>query len=314
MAAETATFPTLPAFESRFFYADDGLKLHMRDYRAARAHRSLPVICLPGLARTAADFDRLARALSGPAAQPPRRVVALDYRGRGLSDWDPHPRNYDLKVENADILEVLTAAGIGEAIFVGTSRGGLHLMALGAVRPSVLRGVVLNDIGPVIEKTGLARIRGYVGKMPRPGSFEEALGMVKRISAASFPALSEENWRTYVDLTYEEKGGRLVTRYDPALSVALEAFDLEAPLPDMWPQFEALAEVPTLAIRGANSDLLSANTLAEMVRRHPQCETYTVAGQGHAPLLIDDASISRIATFIAKTDPNPKAQRPGWLR
>jgi pimeloyl-ACP methyl ester carboxylesterase len=309
MAAETATFPTPRAFESRFFYTNDGLKLHMRDYRAAQPNRSLPVVCLPGLARTAADFDRLAQALSGMAAQPPRRVVALDYRGRGLSDWDANPRNYDLKVENADILEVLTAAGIGEAIFIGTSRGGLHLMVLGAVRPSILRGVVLNDIGPVIEKTGLARIRGYVGKMPRPASVEEALGMVKRISAASFPGLSDDDWRTFVHLTYEEKDGHLVTRYDPALGSALDAFDLEAPLPDMWPQFEALRDVPMLAIHGAHSDLLSAATLAEMARRHPDCETYIVAGQGHAPLLIDNASISRIATFVAEIDPLPKARQ-----
>jgi pimeloyl-ACP methyl ester carboxylesterase len=300
MAAETATFP---AFESRFFYANDGLRLHMRDYRAVRPRQSLPVVCLPGLARTAADFDRLAQALSGGAARPSRRVVALDYRGRGLSDWDPNPRNYDLKVENADILEVLTAAGIGEAIFVGTSRGGLHLMALGTVRPSILRGVVLNDIGPVIEKTGLARLRGYVGNMPRPASVEEALVIVKRIGAASFPGLSDDDWRTYVDLTYETRGGQLVARYDPALSAALDAFDLEAPLPDMWPQFETLRELPMLAIRGAHSDLLSEGTLAEMARRHPGCETFTVTGQGHAPMLIDDTSISRIASFVNKVDP-----------
>ena len=149
-----------------FVSAADGLRLFARDY-GPRTGTALAVVCLPGLARTCADFHELALSLSQDG-KPSRRVLALDYRGRGRSEYDRDWRNYDLKVELADVLAVLTAASIEEAMFVGTSRGGLLTMALSAARPALLRGAVLNDIGPVIEGRGLARIRGYVGKLPAP--------------------------------------------------------------------------------------------------------------------------------------------------
>ncbi|MBV9221651.1 MAG: alpha/beta hydrolase [Methylobacteriaceae bacterium] len=300
-------------YESIFFSAQDGLRLHLRDYRplqtASKGCEPLPVVCLPGLARTAGDFDRLALALSRESGPCNRRVVAIDYRGRGLSDRDRNPKNYDIFVENADILSALTVADIDGAVFVGTSRGGLHVMALAGSRPTVLRGAVLNDIGPVIEATGLARIRGYVGKMPRPTSWDEATALIKRIAAERFPSLSEADWEAFARLTYEDKDGLFVTQYDPALSKALESIDIEAPIPTLWPQFEALAHVPVLVVRGANSDLLSATTAVEMTRRHPDCELYVIEGQGHAPLLFDAASIARIARFIDKVENIGKASQ-----
>ncbi len=296
-----------PLAESRFFAAPDGLTIHLRDYRpqvaTARNADATPVVCLPGLTRTTGDFDDLARALSGGASRRPRRVVAIDYRGRGLSAWDPDPSHYDIYVENADIVAVLAAAGIGRAIFVGTSRGGLHLFVLAAVRPTLVRGAVLNDIGPVIEATGLARIRAYVGNMPVPATWDEAVAIIKRLSGGSFTNLGEADWHKFARLTYAERNGRLATLYDPALSRSLAGFDLEAPLPVLWRQFDGLRHVPILAIRGANSDLLSSATLAEMGRRHPDCETYVVDGQGHAPLLWDAASLAKIQAFVERADP-----------
>jgi pimeloyl-ACP methyl ester carboxylesterase len=298
------------AFESRFFSAPDGLKLHVRDYvpRSQGDRTRLPVVCLPGLARTSGDFDRLARALSGAAAGP-RRIVVPDYRGRGLSERDRNPANYNLAVENADLLAVLDAAGVGEAVFVGTSRGGLHVLLLAAARPRILRGAVLNDIGPVIERTGLARLRAYIGKLPRPASWPEAGDLLRR-AVGGFSAVSAAEWDEYVRLTYEEKDGMFVTRYDPALAKSLESIDIEAPLPALWPQFAALGDIPLLAIRGANSDMLSPATLAEMARRHPDCKTYVVEGQGHAPLLSDEATIARIAAFADKADARERLGEP----
>jgi pimeloyl-ACP methyl ester carboxylesterase len=287
----TTTIPT-----SRFFTAKDGLRLHMRDWGAPTG--ALPMVCLPGLSRTAADFDVLAARLAAT-----RRVMALDYRGRGLSDRDPDWKHYDLFVENIDILTVLEAAGVEAAIFVGTSRGGLHTMLLTGTRPQILRGVVLNDIGPVLEKEGLRRIQSYVGKLPTPASWAEAVGIAKGIMGARFTGLSEADWEAYAQLTFEETASGFTTRYDPAIMLAFGQMDLEKPIPALWPQFEALAPVPVLAIRGENSDLLSPETLTEMASRHPNFEALTVPGQGHAPLLMDEPTLARIEAFVARIDP-----------
>ena len=287
-----------PTSVSRFFPAADGLRLHMRDYGSALAPLC-PMVCLPGLARTAADFDRLALRVSRAG----RRVAALDYRGRGLSERDQNWRNYDIRVEAMDVQSVLTAAGIDQAIFVGTSRGGLNLMALAASRPALLRAAVLNDIGPVIEVAGLKRIRGYVGRLKQPNTWADAIEMFRALLATQFTALSSEDIETYARLTFEEKDGRLLPRYDVNLLLGLAGLDLDAPIPDLWPQFEALANVPLLVVRGENSDLLSAKTLDAMRARHPRCETFTVPGQGHAPLLLDDLSLTRIEAFIEDVDP-----------
>ncbi len=289
-------------FESGFFRTPDGLRLHMRDYGAHLA-RGLPVVCLPGLTRSVADFDRVARALSTGAGGPKRRVVALDYRGRGGSDHDANWQNYNLAVEGADILAALTAAGIGKAIFLGTSRGGLHVMTLAASHRALLHAAILNDIGPVLEPEGLARIRGYVGKLAAPRSLSEAVALLKGIMGPQFDGLTAADWDAHARATFEDDDGRLGARYDPALMRTLEGLDLNAPLPDLWPQFEALRGIPLLVIRGANSDLLAPATLAEMIRRHGGCAAFTVPGQGHAPLLLDPASIERICAFVADVDP-----------
>src|ERR1035441_1429663 len=151
---------------SIFISAPDGLRLHARCY-GARSAPALPVVCLPGMARTAADFEMLAEALAGDERRP-RRVIALDYRGRGKSEYDRDPANYNFQVELADLLAVLAALDAARAILIGTSRGGILAMLLAAVRPTAIAGVVLNDIGPVIEPKGLMRIKGYVvtGKVP----------------------------------------------------------------------------------------------------------------------------------------------------
>ncbi len=287
---------------SRFVSASDGLRLHMREYGSARDD-GLPVVCLAGLTRHAGDFEPLASALAQGILGRKRRVLALDYRGRGLSSHDPDWRHYDLAVENADLLAVLTAVGIDQAIFIGTSRGGLHAMLLAAARPSLLRGVVLNDVGPVLEIQGLLRIRGTLGKLAAPRSFADATDLLKRLMSAQFSALTDADWAFYARQTFVEETGVFRPSFDPKLLRPLAKLDLDSPLPHLWAQFEGLRSAPLLVLRGANSDLLSPATLEEMKRRHPNCETYTVEGQGHAPLLRDDTTIEKIAAFIAKLDP-----------
>lgn len=282
--------------QHRFVSAPDGLKLHYAEY-GSRLDPGAPVVCLPGLTRTAEDFDALARALS-TGGKTRRRVLALDYRGRGLSARDRKWENYNLGVENADCLSLLDSAGVHDAIVVGTSRGGLHAMTFAATRPALLKAVVLNDIGPVVEPLGLMRIKSYVGKMPAPRNWAEAVDIVKTTMSAHFTALSAEDWEGFARRTFEEKDGKFVGRSDPKLANTLAEVGPDMKRIELWPQFEAMAQVPTLAIRGENSDLLSPETLDEMKARCPHCESWVVPGQGHAPLLTDAVTIERIRTFV----------------
>jgi pimeloyl-ACP methyl ester carboxylesterase len=279
---------------STFISAPDGLKLHVRCW-GPRAATGIPVICLPGLARTAADFDALAPALVEGGA---RRVIALDYRGRGLSEYDREPTNYNLAVELADVLAVATALECLPAVFVGTSRGGILTMLLAVQRPTAIGGAVLNDIGPVIELQGLMRIKGYVGKLPQPRSLADGGELLRRLFSGQFPKLTKEDWLQSAHRTFKEEKGALVPTYDVSLAKTLESIDPEKPLPPMWKEFEAMRAMRVLAIRGENSDLLSAATLEEMGTLHPGLETFTVPDQGHAPLLAEPETIARISLFV----------------
>jgi pimeloyl-ACP methyl ester carboxylesterase len=285
---------------SRFVTAPDGLRLHVREYGDGRTDR-LPVVCLPGLSRTTEDFDVLAAALATDKAVP-RRVLALDYRGRGLSDYDHNPKNYALPVELADVIAVLDACGAAPAVIVGTSRGGLLAMMLAAVRPEAIAGAVLNDIGPVIEAEGLMRIKDYVGKLPEPSSFEDGAAILRHVADGRFPNLSAADWLSAAKRAWREKDGRLVLTYDTALAHNLAAITFDQPLPAMWPQFDALAQKPVMTVRGANSDLLSAATVEAMQARHPAMDVLVVPDQGHAPLLAEPDVIARIAQFAERCD------------
>ena len=286
--------------DSRFITAPDGLKLHVRDYGDRRSRR-LPIVCLPGLSRTAEDFDVLATAIAAKAAEP-RRVLALDYRGRGLSDYDRNPGHYAIHVELADTIAVVVACGAAPAIIVGTSRGGLLAMVLATKQPGAVAGAVLNDIGPVIEARGLTRIKGYVGKLPEPRNFEEGADILRGISGSQFPNLGAADWLAAAKRTWREQNDRLITTYDPALARNLAAMHPDRPLPAMWPQFEALARVPVTVIRGAHSDILSSETVAAMKTRHPALDVLVIPDQGHAPLLAEPDTIARIAQFATKCD------------
>jgi pimeloyl-ACP methyl ester carboxylesterase len=280
--------------------APDGLRLHVRRY-GARSDATLPVLCLPGLARTAEDFAELAHGLTTETADP-RCVLAMDYRGRGASEYDRDPANYSLPVEVADVLAVMTALEISPAIVVGTSRGGLLAMLLAAQRPGAVAGVVLNDIGPVIEPQGLMRIKSYVGKLPTPRTFEEGAEILQRIGASHFPKLEAADWLRLARRTWKEHNRRLTPAYDVRLAKTLEAIDFERPLPPLWGEFEALARMPLMVVRGANSDVLSADTVKAMRTRHPDIDVVEVADQGHAPLLAEPPVIGRIAAFATLCD------------
>jgi pimeloyl-ACP methyl ester carboxylesterase len=287
-------------FDDFFYTSTDGLRLHARIYGKTRPG-VLPAICLAGLTRNAADFHDLALHLANHPRRP-RQVVAFDYRGRGRSAYDSNWKNYDVLIETGDILAGLTAIGIEHGAFIGTSRGGIIIHVLAAMRPAALKAVVLNDIGPVVEGAGLAQIKAYLDRAPKPTTFTEAVAISKGTQGDTFSALTDADWERMVRAYYREENGRLVADFDPALLNTMQAVDLSKPLPVLWPQFQGLTAIPMLAIRGENSQLMSNETLEEMAKRHPRCETITVPGQGHAPLLETGMLPERIASFIEKSE------------
>jgi pimeloyl-ACP methyl ester carboxylesterase len=279
--------------------AQDGLTLHVRRY-GSRHTSARSVVCLPGLARTAADFHLLATALAADPANP-RLVLALDYRGHGQSRYDRHSNNYTIRVALADLSAVLAALEITSAIFVGTSFGGVLAMMLAVLPPIAVAGVILNDIGPVMEPRGLMRIKSYVGKLPLARNFEEGAEILRWLFEAQFTKLAPEDWIAFARRTWREGHGTLVPSHDPKLARALRGYSLER-LPTLWDQFDALARIPLMVIRGANSDMLARSTLNQMLARRGQLEVVVVPDQGHAPLLAEPEVIRRVAAFVASCD------------
>ena len=284
---------------SIFVTAPDGLTLHVRRY-GSRVGPALPVVCLPGLARTAADFHPLAAGLAADPAKP-RLVLAIDYRGHGQSEYDRNPDNYTLPVALADLSAVLVALEIAPAIFLGTSYGGVLAMMLAVSRPTAIGGAILNDIGPVIKPQGWVRIKGYLGKLPVPRNFEEGAEILRWWFHAQFPKLTPQDWIAFAQRTWREHRGALMPNHDLKLARALRGVSLER-LPTLWDQFDALAHIPLMVIRGANSDMLASSTVNAMLERRGQLEVVVIPDQGHAPLLAEPMAIRRIAAFVASCD------------
>jgi pimeloyl-ACP methyl ester carboxylesterase len=293
------TSTTKTSFREYRFSASDGLQLYARDYGHddPRTATAIPIVCLPGLSRNSRDFHLLAIKLS-TRPEKPHRVIALDYRGRGFSDWDTDKSRYQLPVEAEDALTACANLDIARAIFIGTSRGGLILHLLASMRPSLLAAVVLNDIGPVVEITGLLQIRQYLEAQQSLQSWEEAVENLKRVHGAAFPALEEVDWRDMADAIYRQKNGMIIADFDPALIEPLKSINADTAVPDLWALYQGFQAIPLMVIRGENSNILSQATFGEMGQRHPGMRSVTAAGQGHAPLLHRRDMFAEITAFI----------------
>jgi pimeloyl-ACP methyl ester carboxylesterase len=289
-------------FESEDIYyrSHDDLLLYARKY-GSDAAPGRPLICLAGLTRNGRDFHDLAVALSTHPTRA-RTVYCLDYRGRGRSEWDKDWRNYSTYVEALDVASFLTLRNLDNVGVLGTSRGGIITMLLAVMRPSAFGCAVMNDIGPVIETAGLARIMGYAGKIPVPAGWDEAASLVREINMRQFTALDDDGWMKLARQLFNEADGRPAAAYDPNVGKALSEIDISKPVPEMWEHFESLYKVPLMIIRGENSDLLSAGTVQQMQVRHPALKPVLIRNEGHAPLLLDRFSQRIIADFLFETD------------
>lgn len=267
------------------FTTSDGLSLLYTDEGTG-----LPILCLAGLTRTGADFDYVMPHLSG------HRVIRLDYRGRGGSDFDPDWQNYNLNVECRDVVELLNHLELDKVAVLGTSRGGLNAMVLAAVAKDRLLGVALNDVGPVLDPKGLELIMGYIGRNPSAKTHAEAAATMAALFV-DFSNVPDSRWLEEAQKHYTQTENGLKITYDPALRKAVEAAAQADPV-DLWPLFDALADLPIAAIRGANSNLLNVETLNEMQRRRPDMISATVPDRGHVPFLDEPEAIDALNDWL----------------
>ncbi len=270
---------------ARRFATPDGLSLAYRDDGAG-----LPVLCLAGLTRNGRDFEPVVEAFAGRA-----RILRLDSRGRGASQWDPRYLDYNVLQETRDAIALLDHLGIARAVIFGASRGGMIAMTMAGLAPERLAGVILNDIGPVIAPEGVARIMTYLGVTPpEPTLAAAAAGAL----AEQFPGLPTADWRRHAGRVLRETPAGLRLRYDPKLRDAVIEQAATSTAVDLWPLFDRLAGVPLLLLRGANSDVLAAATAAEMRARRPDMGYVEVADRGHMPFLDEPEVVAAVAAFL----------------
>ena len=279
----------------RRWQSADGLTLHFRDYGEQSA--APPVICLHGLTRNARDFEDLAEHL----ADQGHRVIVPDMRGRGDSEYASDSNTYAVPTYVGDLLALLGQEDIDRFVSIGTSMGGLMTLVLAAMQPERLAGVLLNDIGPVLEMAGLEAIKGYVGQGRSFPTWMHAARALQEVQQDNFPAFDTQDWIRMAKRGMTlSSGGRIVFDYDMKIAEPIMASDAAAVPPDMWPAFEALAGRPVLLLRGALSPLLSAATFADMQRRLPGATAVTVPDIGHAPTLDEPSARAAIDALLER--------------
>ena len=272
------------------FVVRDGLGLHYRDYPGASDKP--PLLCLPGLTRNSRDFADVAERYS-----PQFRVIALDFRGRAASDYDPVPARYNPLTYAGDVIELLDQLGIGRAVFVGTSLGGLVTMVVAATAPQRIAAAIINDVGPDVDPAGINRILTYVGKDVRFKSWDEAADTIAANYGSKFDRFTHADWVAMARRNCREEGGEIRFDYDMAIA---EPFKTAGPVPqvDLWPLFAALGQKPLLVVRGEKSDLLTAATADKMLAAAPGMKLAVVPGVGHAPELNEPEAVSAIDEFL----------------
>ncbi|MEM7507530.1 MAG: alpha/beta hydrolase [Pseudomonadota bacterium] len=270
------------------FTASDGRKIAFSDSGGSGP----AVLCLAGLTRDSRDFAPLS-----PHLTPDFRVITMDYRGRGASDHATDPvTEYQPQIEGRDAVELLAHLGIERTSLIGTSRGGMIGMGLAASMPNLIGALVLNDIGPVIDLDGIGVIMTYLGKPIPHTDLDAAAAAFLALYGDTAPDLTLSDWRGYAERTFHMRDGRPVLSYDPALRGAVEASIPDAP-PDLWPLFDAI-NAPLLILRGENSNILSADTVAEMQRRKPNLTAVEVPNRGHCPMLDEPAVLEAMLPFL----------------
>jgi pimeloyl-ACP methyl ester carboxylesterase len=297
MGGPAAGTQPLSAYENRYWWSNDEVRLHCRDYLGPDTGRDgrPPIVCIPGLTRNARDFEDIAERLS-----PEWRVILINLRGRGESGYAKDPMSYAPLTYVQDVEALLSELAIDRYVAFGTSLGGIVTMLLAGTGREKLAGVLLNDVGPEIEPAGLGRIRSYVGRANTWPTWMHAARGVQEANADVYPHYGIEEWLAMAKRLYRlNSSGRIVLDYDMKIAEPFRVPGNEAG-PDMWPTIDALAGRPLLIVRGERSDILRADTAEKMVARVPGAELVTVERVGHAPTLDEPAAVAGIERLLAK--------------
>lgn len=280
-------------FQDRHWTSPDGLRLHFRDYPGNPDR--LPVLCLHGLTRNARDFELLADHIA-----PTRRVLALDMRGRGDSEYAKDSATYIPMTYVGDVIALLEQEGIARFVSIGTSLGGLMTMLLAALAPGRVAGAVLNDIGPEVDPSGIDRIREYVGQARSFPTWMHAARTLQDVHGASHPGFAIEDWLAMAKRCMViQQNGRIGFDYDMAIAEPFRDAEGAVP-PDLWPAFDALKGTPLLIVRGGASDLLKPDTMAQMIARHGNADSVVIPDVGHAPTLDEPEAVDAIDRLLAR--------------
>lgn len=284
----------MAAWQDRSWTSRDGLKLHYRDY--AGADDRPPVVCLHGLTRNARDFENIAARLAGDW-----RVIAVDFRGRGGSEYDSDSSRYMPPVYAADVLQLLDELGIEKAVFIGTSLGGIVTMILAGFAPQRIAGALLNDVGPELDRPGLDRIASYVGQPALFRDWDEAADAFAAKYSDVHPGYDRDAWLRYSKRVARQSESGIELDYDMAIAEPFKQMDEKtAAATDAWPLFRALDGKPVTILRGENSDLFPASAAKKMVEAVPTAELVTIPNVGHAPDFDEPESIAAVERLLAR--------------
>ncbi|MEW4468258.1 alpha/beta hydrolase [Parasphingorhabdus sp. JC815] len=287
-----------PIYKDHFYRSgDDRLTLYARIYEGDGEDKPT-LLLMHGLTRNSADFETLAAYLAGRY-----RLIVPDQRGRGRSDYDPEPKNYTPEVYVADMMALISGLQLDRIGLIGTSMGGLMAMAMAANEPERFTCIILNDIGPIVEKAGLDRIQDYIGEREPFNDWQDAAAHARKVHGSAFAGYDAHDWMGFARRTCREMAdGRVKFDYDPAIALGLSGSDQTVIPPDLWPVWDTLSAIPALIIYGALSDIISTQTIEEMQQRHAgPISAIEITGRGHTPMLDEPAALSAIDAFLKKS-------------
>lgn len=296
-------------YEDFWYKGCDGTKLYARIYPNRNGNMAecvdtsgstgeksdVTLLCMHGLTRNSKDFDGIAEALSQHYS-----LIVVDQRGRGKSSWSD-PSTYTPMIYMRDMFKLLEALKKSEVMVIGTSMGGIIAMLMAATKPKLIKGVVLNDVGPEVDKSGVEKIKGYIGKNRSVPSWEMAETCCQSSYGGGFPEYTDKDWKTFARRLYTEKSKtEIVLDYDPAIDDVVKNNASSTVPPDLWSLFHSLDNKPLMVVRGENSDILSAQCLKKMLsgNTHSISRGLTVRNRAHAPMLDEEESKRAILEYL----------------